>query len=334
MSEATAQDSGPGLSTTRLPNFIIAGAMKSGTRSVHYILNQHKRVFIPDHEIHFFDIDDIEQHPDFFVEAKNEWSFYNYEEKFDEYLSWYEAFFRDAKEGQFIGEDSTTYMASEKAAYRIAKLLPDVKLIFMLRDPVMRAYSHYWHLVNTGRAFYSFEKTIQYMSENIIKRSCYKEQIDRYKNFFPDKNMKFIIFESFIGNTQVTIDEICEFLGLQGSIDVDKIDRHRNRTPGFRSVKAQRIYNLVFRNLATRAYLQHLPDMPYQDLSYRKQPKLFRIFNGLFQNYNRTSTKVYPAMKPTTQRFLQKLFAKENKGLSHLIDSDVQRYWTYFEDRH
>lgn len=46
----------------RLPDFIICGAMKCGTSTVHSLLNQHPYVYIPDPEINFFDIDDIFQH--------------------------------------------------------------------------------------------------------------------------------------------------------------------------------------------------------------------------------------------------------------------------------
>lgn len=55
-----------------LPDFIICGAMKSGTTTVHGILNRHPQIFIPDPEIHFFDIDDVLQHPDYFC-FQGEW---------------------------------------------------------------------------------------------------------------------------------------------------------------------------------------------------------------------------------------------------------------------
>lgn len=130
----------------RLPDFIIAGAMKAGTTSLHHILKHHKHVFLPEDEIFFFDLDDIQQHPDFFMDARGKWIFHDYERHYQDYLEWYSSFFESADDGQVIGDDSTTYMASRKAPQRIARLLPDVKLIFMLRDPVVRAYSHYWHL--------------------------------------------------------------------------------------------------------------------------------------------------------------------------------------------
>lgn len=312
----------------RLPEFIIVGAMKAGTSSLHYILNQHEHIFIPDREIFFFDIDDIKQHPDFFIETPQKW-FFPCEQNFDKYLSWYKSFFKDAEESQIIGEDSTTYMASQKAPSRISKILPEVKLIFMLRDPVSRTYSHYWHLVRTGRAIYDFEKTIQYMAGTLLQRSFYKVQIERFKKFFPDINMKFIIFEDFIKNTQVCIDEICKFLNLESSIDISQLDIHKNLAKVPRSVELQIVHNRIFRSLTAKKYVDALPNA---NVASDKSDRVLKTADKLFKKINLTSRKSYPSMKPKTKRFLQKLFAKENRGLSDLIGRSIHEYWLYVEN--
>src|SRR4029453_15619679 len=110
----------------------------------------------------------------------------DYEHHCQDYLGWYSSFFQNAADGQVIGEDSTTYMASSKASRRIARLLPNVKLIFMLRDPVTRAYSHYWHLVKTGPVIYDFESTLRHTPYTILQRGYYKEQIERFMEYFPE----------------------------------------------------------------------------------------------------------------------------------------------------
>ena len=95
----------------RWPHFIIAGAMKSGTTSLHYILNHHDNIFVPAGEIFFFDMDDIQQHPDFCMDIAGGWAFHDYEQGYNHYLEWYEDFFRGAVDGQILGEDSV--MGSE-----------------------------------------------------------------------------------------------------------------------------------------------------------------------------------------------------------------------------
>ena len=61
-----------------LPDFIIAGATKSATTTLHTILNKHPDVFIPNGELHFFDMDDIFEHPDFneFDKFENKWYYH------------------------------------------------------------------------------------------------------------------------------------------------------------------------------------------------------------------------------------------------------------------
>ncbi len=85
-------------SNRRFPDFIIAGAMKSGTTSLHHILANHPEIFIPDKEISFYDIDDFVQHPDFFFFNHDSWSHPKLEDRLEDYFEWYESFFDNAEE--------------------------------------------------------------------------------------------------------------------------------------------------------------------------------------------------------------------------------------------
>lgn len=312
----------------KLPDFIIAGAMKAGTTTLHSILNELHSIFMPEREILFFDIDDTQQNFDFFVGVSRRWLLFDYEEHFDEYLDWYSSFFLEAGKNQMIGEDSTTYMASTKAPKRIAKLLPDVKLIFLLRDPISRAYSHYWHLVKTGYAIYNFERTIQYMPGTILQRGFYKKQIQRYKKLFPEKNLKFIIFEDFIHKIQETTDDICTFLGLQSTINTRNIGTHRNPAKVPRCSKFQIMYNHLTRTkrLTSKTFGSHLP------ISGKKRRNFtFDKFDNIVRRISLERGKKYPPMKEATRDFLQNLFAMENRGLAELIGIDIKEFWPYIK---
>jgi len=312
----------------KLPHFIIAGAMKSGTTSLHYILNQHDDIYIPDGEIFFFDIDDIVQHPDFFVKTSKVWTFHDYNQDFDVYLKWYQSFFLNANNDQIIGEDSTTYIASEKAPSRIADLLPEVKLIFMLRDPVRRTYSQYQHLLQTGRATHNFDKTLQ-LTPNLIERSFYKKQIERYMQYFPKENLKFILFEEFVDDTQQVIDDVCDFLKIR-HMDLTDIDTHKNLSRVPRSTKLQLLYNSIFRNVSAKKYLNsHLPHMDYDT----KSNHIAKTIDFSFKKINLASGKKYGNMDSQTKVFLERLFAKENKGISELIGKNVNEYWLYMDNQ-
>ncbi len=305
--------------TDNFPDFIIGGAMKSGTGTLHHILNSHPKIFIPDKEIYFFNIDDIHHRSDFFARSSDK-GLKRLKDKanFAKYRCWYKSFFESASKDQLIGEDSTLYLASSFAPERIRKLLPDVKLIFMLRNPVSRAYSHYWHLVRTGRAIYSFEKTLQYMPGTILRYGFYKDQIKRYLQLFPNERLKFVIFENFIEEMQENINEIVKFIELKSTIDISEIDIHKNPGRYPRSLSLQLGFNRFFREYAGRCYESHLPDTEIS-----APPELYESIKRIFTKLNYSGTNTKPPLKEDTEEFLKYLYTKKNKGLMDLIGEDL-----------
>lgn len=112
-----------------LPNLFVPGAAKSGTSSLHEYLNQHPQVFMcTGKEPHFF----------------------SREGHFNRGITEYERLFEGAEDYAFRGESSTTYMVSRKAIERIGEFIDKPRFIFVLRNPIDRAYSHYWWLRGQG----------------------------------------------------------------------------------------------------------------------------------------------------------------------------------------
>ncbi len=195
-------------------NFYCVGAQKSGTTSLHDILNQHPDVFLPEtKEAHFFDEDD----------------------KFKLGLNWYfKTFFERYNNEKICGSCNPEYIYFEEVPERIFESFGgDVKLIFILRNPADRAYSHY--LMSKRRCIEDLSFTVALKQEksrinkdyfnktnfSYASRGFYLEQIKRYLNYFPKENMMFIRFEDdFIKNRANTIKEIISFLDLE-QIDLD-----------------------------------------------------------------------------------------------------------------
>lgn len=301
--------------------------MKSGTGTLDKILCHHEDVFIPDGEIHFFSVDDIKQHPAFFHRSRSKWTVPNYNEDFDLYLSWYQSFFTDASSSQVIGEDSTIYLASEKAPYRIAELLPDVHLIFILRDPVERAYSHYWHGLQRGRMVYGFEDALQYGHPTLINRGFYRKQLERYLDAFSSSQITVILFEDFISNMQACVDRVCRGIGLDSSIDlraVDTDERNASRAP--RWINFLIWQNYVFRHRTDGRHARLPPTVTTSEPTLPE--RVVDSINFRLRYLNLTKNKPR-AMSSRARSFLQRLYAKENDGLSSLIGIDVSNYWAY-----
>ena len=141
--------------SARLPNFIVIGAMKSGTTSLFHYLQAHPQVFMsPLKEVEFF------------VEEKN-WR---------RGMDWYRAQFAGASPGALaIGEASTAYTKYPEypgVPERIASSLPDARLIYILRDPIERIRSHYQHRVLSGAEREPLERAVlndeRYMNLSLI----------------------------------------------------------------------------------------------------------------------------------------------------------------------
>src|SRR5215831_9169458 len=107
------------------PNFLIAGASKAGTTSLHDYLSQHPNIFMSSFK-----------EPNYFVPnyAYNDW---------ERYLS----LFRGARDEKAVGESSTGYLFCEESPAWIKSVLGNVRIIVVLRNPARRAQSLYWWMV-------------------------------------------------------------------------------------------------------------------------------------------------------------------------------------------
>jgi hypothetical protein len=311
--------------TRRIPDFIIAGAMKCGTTSMHHILNSHPHIFIPRSEIHFFDLDDLIQHPDFFFFNGQRWHYPSFRKKNMEYWDWYHAFFAGANGEQLLGEDSTCYLASEVAPERIAKVGKGIKIIIMLRDPADRAYSHYWHLVRTGRATLSFEETIQIEPASVLIRSLYEKQVRNYLRFIPRERIYFVIFEEFIRNIAATTRKVCDFIGVDGNlIDLSQANSHANAggLPKYTNLQLWR--NRVLRQRAKFIHQHHLVDVPDGN---DRPSALVRLAEKIHSTLNPFVKDAQVEMRNNTRMMLDDYFSTQNAGLSELLNINLDERW-------
>ena len=189
------------------PDFIIIGATKSGTTSLFAYLDRHPQILSPHRkEINFFN------------------------RNFEMGVPWYLAQFPAIADlPEFItGEASPFYIYREQVISRIKKLFPDLKLIAMLRDPVERTISEYYHAVNHGIEKRSLETIIEVEKERLVidsrskamqhfgylLNSIYIEKIAKWKDNFPDKNILIIKSESFFEDTPKIMKQVYQFLGI------------------------------------------------------------------------------------------------------------------------
>jgi hypothetical protein len=235
-----------------LPNFIIVGTMKGGTTSMFQYLAQHPRVNPPFRkEIKFFDI------------------------HYPKGLMWYRAhypLFAKMTDGALTGEATPYYIFHPLAAQRLAETLPNVKLIFMLRNPVDRAYSHYSHINRVGREPLSFEDAIEAESDRLageaekimadpnystfthvhysyLTRGRYIEQLPRWLERFPRDRMLILASEDLSREPAAAFQRALDFLGLDawtpGQFNIFKQGSYEQMNPSTRAklVEYFRPYN-------------------------------------------------------------------------------------------
>jgi len=185
-----------------LPNFIIPGAMKSGTTALRVYLAQHPDIYMVSKEIHFFD------------------------RNFEKGVEWYEKFFDGWNGEKAVGEKTPNYLYHKRTPERIYRYLPNIKLIFVFRNPIDRAYSHYWHNVRSGQETLTFEKALEKEEERIknerIKETySYKDkgkyivQIKRYAEYFSKSQILFILAEDLKERGEATLKKILKFLNVE-----------------------------------------------------------------------------------------------------------------------
>ena len=179
-----------------LPNFIIGGVQKGGTSWMYRTLKRH---------------------PQIFMSEQKELDFFWKESLYGKGLDWYREHFRDACCAKAVGEATTTYLYCEMAPERIGRVLPNVKLIFSLRNPIDRAYSAYWHNRRRLTESLTFDKAIEQKRRGYIPRGFYYEQVKRFLRYFPRANMLILIYEEFINDPVGGFKQCFQFLGVDES---------------------------------------------------------------------------------------------------------------------
>ena len=187
-------------SSGRLPDFIIIGSAKSGTTSLFRYLDEHPDVFISD-----------PKEPCFFDENM----------RWEKGISWYSSLFDDAKDYQICGEASTNYTRWPQVndvPKKMYDAVPEAKLIYIMRDPSSRAFSHYVHRwtkeVNPGKPFTEDFDTFVKKDPMCIDGSYFAKQLDQYLEFFPKEQILLVVFEELVENPKKVIGEVFSFLGI------------------------------------------------------------------------------------------------------------------------
>ena len=229
----------------RLPNFIIAGAPTSGTTSLHHYLGQHPQVYMsPIKEPTTFASADMLRHPDFrrVIDRKQEaLRAYLAGPRVESPRFWvtdwndYLRLFANVRDQTAIGEGSVSYFWLPSAARAIRQKIPDVKLIFILRDPADRLFSWYLMTLMTEPQVKFRDRLQRELRETDGNSPSLLRQLDggryathlrRFMDLFPREQIRIYLYESFRADTRAVLRDIFGFLGVDSDQPIDLSYRH------------------------------------------------------------------------------------------------------------
>ncbi len=286
-----------------MPNFLVIGAMKSGTTALYYYLEQHPQVYMSP-----------VKEPNFFCRWEQESS----DSKPITRIEGYQDLFKDVSNERAIGEASHCYLYEPEAAARIQQHVPDAKLVAILRNPVDRAYSHFLHMVRNGtEPLTDFAQAIRKEATGVLQtgsfqdyvgRGRYYEQLKRYFDAFDQRQIKIYLYEDLSNAPTDTLQDIFRFLGVDDSF-VPDVSLRRN-VSGYPRHKA--LDEFLRRPSSFKGALKvYLP--------WRLRRRLSRAFDDL-----KTRNLVQPpAVRAEDRQHLVKVYREDILKVQGLIQRDL-----------
>ncbi len=183
------------MSAPRRPNLFLVGAMKAGTNTLHRLLDAH---------------------PDIFMTKKPKEPSWIAGSNSDKDESWYLGLFAGAGEARYAGEASTDYSRAPRlngVPQKIKSYAPDASILYIMRDPLDRALSHYWWDVQYSAEGRSFKDAAS-RSREILDVGNYAMQIAPYFETFGRDRVHVLTLENLTGDAPATMKAVFDFLDL------------------------------------------------------------------------------------------------------------------------
>lgn len=305
------------IDNSKKPNFLIPGAQKSGSTTLHYLLKQHPDIFLPDFKEPLYFISDIIKNI-----SKNDIGFKN--EGFKDYLIHtyqdYLDLFKKVNNEKLIGEASASYLYYYSHTIPLIKeKLGDPRIIIILRNPVGKIFSQYKHLQREHAEKRSFEKGLELEGERIAQNFTamyhYKAQglyFDQVKAFKDNFSNILVVFTDDLQSDPVTVAQKCyQFL----QVDKNFIPELKNYNISSKIVKNRNLHNILNnkRAYSIKKYLRQT----FGDAFYGNYKEKYRK-----NNFEKMSIK----MKEETRKELKKYFKKDIEKLELLLNTQLANW--------
>ena len=265
------------------PDFLVIGSQKAGTSTLWAVLRAHPQVWMPAHK---------------------ELSFFNDERAFGAGLGAYEAHFEAApRRARRVGEASPGYVCHPAVPRRVYDALPGARLILTVRNPIDRAWSQYWDARRQLRVPFHFEEAVDRALETqwqpgrigYFSRGVYLPAIEAWLAHFPRERLHIVVLEDLRRDPSTVWRALFRVLGIDEGFQTPVMSRRTNESA-------------VFGHPIYRWFLEK-PERT------RLLPRGSRslLLRGPLEPYN------YPAMDPATRARLVDFYRPHNAALEAFL---------------
>ncbi|MCP4093839.1 MAG: sulfotransferase domain-containing protein [Planctomycetes bacterium] len=228
------------MTSTPRPDFIIIGAMKCATSTLHV---------------------QLESQPGFHMSDPKEPNFFSDDEEYARGRDWYRGLFAEAQPGDLRGESSTHYTKSPTYPQTIARLQEEIgsaplKVIYVMRQPVERLVSHYIHEWTQGVYSADIDSAVLKHHE-MIDYGCYAKQLQPWISAFGKESVLPIFTDSVRKHPQRTLERVCEFLGYEGKPQwiAEKAEQNVSSLRMRKSAQRERLFSIRWLQWLRRTFL-------------------------------------------------------------------------------
>lgn len=295
-------------------DFICLGVPKCGTTTLFEILLQHRDIKLAE-----------TAHKNVYLGKKWEG---------DEFEKFY---FKNTRKGKikgFIAEDWYGKISAKNLADKFSK---NLKIFFIVRNPVARSFSHYkWTYAYHGlkglsqKEYYKYNHSVAF--DRYVKRECKRSQLIDFGNYykylkefykvFGEKNVKIIIFEEFVDNIQKECESLFSFLGVRSNVS---IVYNLKANEGI-FIPKNKLLGILYGEIRTNFIFYKL----YVKYRVEERSKfLNKIVSRIVQSFNYCLKPDYDrsGISNKTRKFLQAYYKKDKEAFEKLIEKDLKNIW-------
>jgi len=259
--------------------FLMVGCQRCGTTWTDAALRTHPQIFLPERKQSYF-----------------------FDRRYEKGINWYLERFKDVEPQHLaVGEVTTGYCLPE-AIPLMAKHLPNIKIIMVMRNPTDRAYSNFQSR-QTDSNWSTFEEAID-SEPDLIQRGQYIDQIEQLLTFYNKDQLLLLLYDDLHENDRMYLNKILDFLGVETNIDTKLFGQRANAAHYIKLRKLMQAVGLkTFVNALSKSWV-----------------------GDFIRKSRKNSGRAYKPMNQETNEKLIEHFAPYNAKLATLLQRDLSHW--------